>query len=255
MYRPPGYFQGDATRYQWQNCVLSAGTDIADRVTLGRLRPPAWQLRYYTGDTLGGVSHSQMAAAVTKATSGQVTIRPLALRARAELRDLVASGRPVGVTINCRVTRYTARRTGYFTGLHEVYLNQFRRTARGGCRCELNRADPHGEYLVEDPGTREGYGWWSAGLVYRAAEAVAAGIIWVAVGRDTEGVTRRARKPGRLRRRPNRDAPSAGRLVDGADYRVVSTARGGTWPATRTRSANGWHRLSSGLYARGDHLR
>src|SRR5262245_50550351 len=114
-WRPVGYYQGDGSKYQWQNCVLATTTDLVNKVTGGRLRPPASALREITGDTSGGVSYGQAEDAALEATGGQVILEPRYGLDRSQARDLVAAGRSAGWSIDCSVTRYTTRRTGSYT--------------------------------------------------------------------------------------------------------------------------------------------
>lgn len=235
--RPSPYPQGDGSRYQWLNCVLAVCTMLMHRASMGRWRVPAWRLRALTNDTVGGVTHLQAQAAVDKATGGVIELLARYGINRSQLYALVRAGHTAGIPIDCSVTVRTSRRTNWFTGSHEIFLVDVRTTTSrpGSCRCELDSLTSHGEFLVEDPGTTStGYLWWSASLIYRAAEAqggggVGANVINALVCRDTEDVDRVARIDAAVRAAPRGDSKRLGRLAAGKTYHVRRTLHGAPW--------------------------
>lgn len=236
-YSPPGYSQIDGSRFQQQNCVAATCTDLIDRATVGRLRIGAPKIRTASGDFSGGLSYSTAATAVAKATGGQVQLDVRFGLDRNQTRDIVASGRAIGISIDCSVTRYTAYRTNYFTGGHTVYVNAYRVNASG-----------HAEFMVEDPGTSSvGYLWWPADLLYRAAEKRGGGRINILAGRDTEAVKRKAIAAGTLRATPSTSGASKGAITVGYVYFVARTVNGGTWKRPDGSSSNGWHETTAGF--------
>jgi hypothetical protein len=245
----------DGSAFASKNCVLATSTDLIDRTTVGRLRVLAPTLRKVSGDTSGGVSYEQAAAATSTATGGQVKLYPRYALNRTQVMDLSAAGVPFGISILCLVTRYTTRRTGTFTGGHTVYVQETR-WVTSGCQCETaQKTTNHREYLVEDPGTSAGYLWWSEDLLCRAAEARGGGHINVLAGIDTEGLTRVCIGAGSIRATPNTSGTKRGTLKVGAPYTVTSTTNGGNWARDSDGgTANGWHRISTG-YVRGEALR
>lgn len=243
--RPKPYPQGDGSWAQWLNCVLATATDLMCRASVGFWRVPASKLRTITGDTSGGVTFEQAAAATRKATGGEVELLPRYGLTRAELKTLIDAGRAAAITISCLVTRYTTRRTNSFIGAHAVYVNDYDwRTSN--CFCEKKRPGlDHGEFLVEDPGTTvAGYLWWSAELLYKAAEANGGGRINVMTCRDTEGVWRKGRKSGAIRQSASVNAAKIGDIEKDKVYFVVSTRNGGKWVSdTDGETRTNWHRV------------
>lgn len=260
--RPKPYPQGDGSWAQWLNCVLASTTMLIHRSTIGRLRPPAWKLRNITGDKVGGVTLQQAADAAAKA--GEPGLEPRYNLTRLAVRAIVRSGRGIVIIINCAVTVNTKRATNRFMGLHAVYVNDWRWINEGSpianrrmCACERDTGAPHGEYLVEDPGTTAaGFLWWSAPLLHRAAEArvgapAGAPAINVLVGPDTEGVDRKARLRGVIRAEPQKNSKRLGHTVRGKTYRVRHTTNGSTWVAPDGELRDNWARIPEG-WVRGE---
>ncbi len=243
-FRDEPYFQGDGSKFQWENCVLAACTELIGRVTVGRLRIPAPVLRKRTGDKDGGVTYDQAASAVADETDNAIILRPRYGLERSQVRDMAASGRAFCISLDCTVTVGTKRATGTFKGCHTVYVNEYAWRTNGACECERElTAKGHGEFQVEDPGTSRGYRWWSASLLFRAAEARGGGRINTLVGTDTEGVTRFGKMNGRIRETPFTDGPDLGPVVLGQSYSVIATEVGGPWKRADGTVAFGWHRI------------
>lgn len=257
-YGSPPTPQMDGSTYQESNCTWAATNDHLDSATLGRVRPGPATLRRLSGDTSGGSTYTQNAEVAARYG---VVLKPKQGLSRTQFRDLVAGGQRESVSIWCKITRYTTRRTGYFTGFHTVFANDYRWCVAGGkCLCEkLSSTTAHAEFSVEDPGTTTaGYLWWSGDLLYRAAEARSAslgltGIIALA-GPDTEGVNRVARESGPVRAIAAGSGAILGYTTKGQSFYVASTTKGGNWDADGTgpgtRVANGWAKtkLPSGQY-------
>ena len=261
--RPAPYPQGDGSWAQWLNCVLAATTMLIHRITIGRLRPPAWRLRNITGDKVGGVSLAQAADAANQTASPK--LEPRYEITRGAMRALSKAGYGFVVIINCAVTVNTARATNRFMGMHAIYVNDYRWVDGGTpiatrrmCACERDIGEPHGEYLVEDPGTTyTGFQWWSALLLARAAEArigapPGAKAINVLLGRDTEGVDRRARVRAVIRAEPRKDSKVIGYVKDGSTHRIRYTTNGGPWTADSDGGTrDNWARIPEG-FVRGE---
>jgi hypothetical protein len=243
-FRDEPYFQGDKTTFQWENCVLAACTELIGRETVGALRIPAHVLRKTSGDKSGGVTYSQAAEAVANQTHGRILLKARYGLGRGQVRDMSAAGRGFCISLDTSVTINTSRRTGTFQGCHTVYVNQYAFRGEGECQCERGTVDEHAEYLVEDPGTSAGYRWWSASLLYRAAEKRTGGNgINTLAGADTEGVTRVGAMAGRIRGTTQTTGPDLGPVVIGKEYTVLSTERGGPWKRADGTTALGWHRI------------
>lgn len=260
--RPKPYPQGDGSWAQWLNCVFACATDLMCRATIGYWRVPASKLRKISGDTSGGVTYNQAADAVKKATGGEVILEPRYNLTRTQVKTLVDSGRAVAISISCLVTRYTSRRTNSFIGGHSVYVNDYAwRTTT--CNCEKQKPGlDHGEFLVEDPGTTHtGYLWWSASLLYKAAEArTGANSIAVLVARDTEGVWRKGRKAGAIKSSLSASAKTVASIVKDKSYFVTNTRDGLDWTSDSDGGLRDeWARvkISTGKYGytKGENLR
>jgi len=215
------------------------------RATVGYWRVAASKLRTITGDKVGGVSFNQAADATRKATQGEVNLDPRYGLTRSDFKNLIDAGRAAAITISCYITRYTTRRTNSFIGAHAVYVNDYAwRTTT--CLCEKKKPGlDHGEYLVEDPGTTQaGYRWWSADLLYRAAEANGGGRINVMVCRDTEGVWRKGRMKAAIRTKASVTSKKLARIEKDRSYFVPYTREGNDWVSdTDGGLRNDWHRV------------
>lgn len=239
-YLPPKYSQGDGSTWQWSNCVLAVTTDLIDRATVGALRIPASRLRTVTGDTSGGVTHSQAASAAYKATNGRVRLYSRVIT-RAQMRDLGEAGIAFGVFMHTRITKDTRFRTNAYIGLHELYVQDY------------DESDD--SFLVEDPGTTQtGYQWMPASLLFRAAEYAGNGSIYVLTCQDTEDVNRVAIQKARIRATPDPDGVDKGPVVVGRTYWVSKTANGEMWQRDDGGQSNGWHRVNGG-WIKGEALR
>ena len=264
---PAPYSQGDGSTYQWSNCLFACETMGMHRGTVGLWRVAASRLRTISGDTSGGVTLDQAAEAAEKATRGQYQSDVRYDITRAMLKAFVVAGRGVKVVILCSYTVRTRRRTNSFTGRHGVYINDYRWSKGGAyCRCELRESGAashkyaHGEFYIKDPGvTSTGFRWWSAQLVYRAAEMGApagAAAIDVSLTRDTEGVTRRARIRVPLKLAPNKAAQTVAYTVPDWDYFIARTANGTAWVRdTDGGESNNWCKVKRGsgyVWGRGE---
>jgi hypothetical protein len=222
-YTPDVYHQLDGSAFAQANCVPSTGTMLMDRASVAKWRVPAPTLRTMSGDTSGGMSYSQIAPVVAKATANEV-VPTVVTTDRAGLKALIAAGHGAGVSILCSVTINTPYHTGSYTGGHSIYVNAWRYNASLG----------RDEFLVEDPGRGTstnplGPVWWPAWLLYKAAEARSAGSIVILLGRDTEGVTRTATIAGSVRISATVTASKKGTLAVGTKYTVLATGNGGAW--------------------------
>lgn len=242
------------------DCVCSVTASLIDRATVGGVRLDHQKIRRISGDTSGGLSYLQAEVAAAKAP-GKVKLVVKYGISRDATKALATAGYAFGISIDCSVTVNTSRRTNWFRGGHTVYVNGYIYWPHGDvCSCELQTRVAHGEYTIDDPGTTSvGYLQWSAGLVYRAAEARTNGTgINVLVAPDTEAVTKRAIATGQIRSKPDKASPSKGAIVKGKAYYVEATVNGGTWQRADGTQADGWHRvkLPSGVgYIRGEALR
>jgi hypothetical protein len=239
-YTPDVYHQLDGSAFQQANCVPSTGTMLMDRASAAKWRVAAPKLRTMSGDTSGGLTYSQIAPVVAKATANEV-VPTVITTDRAGLKALIVAGHGAGVSILCSVTVNTPYHTGSYTGGHSIYVNAWRYNAT------LDRD----EFLVEDPGRGTstnplGPVWWPAWLLYKAAEARSGGTaIFALLGRDTEGVTRTATIAGSVRTSPAVAASRKGTLVVGRTYTVTATANGGAWTIAG-RTGKAWQKVKWG---------
>ena len=174
---------------------------------------------------------------------------------RNTVRDTIAGGSACGVIIDCAITRPTTRRTNFYTGLHQVFVSEYAWWGKEGetCECEKRTKTAHAEFRVEDPGTTSvGYLWWSAELVYKAAESATAKSgttgIWILVAPDTEEVMRKCVAAGKARRKPEVTSPATRQLVVGTLYNVVRTLNGGPWKRDDGTLGTGWCQTAKGDY-------
>jgi hypothetical protein len=258
-YRCERIEQFDGSAFASWNCVSAGSAELVDMATVGRIRLDAAAVRRASGVTARrGLSLTEAADAVVRLTHGAVILEPHYFEAdgtaRGKVQARVAAGQPLGIVIDTNITAGTPFRTGgatyTFRGNHFVTIAAYRWQAI---------EKPHAEFFVEDPGRPDqSWTWWPADLLYRAAEAVQGGRIWVLTARDTEGVTRVTRAKGKVRREPELTAPAIASFGIGHRYLVTDTLRGGPWPRANGTKAFGWHhvRRSDGSrgYIRGDRL-
>lgn len=239
-YQPPKSSQNDGISGWTLRCVDNGAVMATDRATVGRIRPKAIAIRKKTGVEGRGITYGEAADAV-QALYG-VTLMPMHLESRLELRNLIVSGRGAAISIDTNVTAGTIRRTNSFRGHHTVYANDAELVPNGGCRCEANIATAHWEFLIDDPGTTfAGFQWWSADLVYRACERRTGGNgINVLAGKDTEAVKWSGRAKGRIRKEPSTDAAPLGPITVGLVYPGGRTQNGGAWKRADGTTATGW---------------
>ena len=231
-----------------KDCVAATTAMLIERATVGRLRPTHATIRKASGapSTRGLYLYEAVNAAKTLG----VTLVASLWNSRNTMRDTVAGGAAVGVTIHTSVTRYTTRRTNYYVGPHEVYVQAYNYWPAGEvCACEKKTATAHGEYSVEDPGTTSvGYLQWSADLVYRAAEKLTGGGINLLIAPDTEIRPWKAAIAGQIRSEPDYDTGrKLADIVLGRTYKGGRTENGGNWLRADGSKANGWtHVVISG---------
>ena len=241
-----------------KDCVAAEVAMQVETATAGRIRPThadirKWVLTHGGGrDDKGNVRGLTLTegAQAAKALYG-VTLVVLTGQTRTQVRDTVGNGRTAGISIDARVTVNTARATNDYgadktkMAGHLIFVRQYREWPGGSrCECELRATYKHGEFLVEDPGTTTaGYLWWSASLVYRAAEARTGNKgIQLLVGPDTESVAWKCIAGTRVRSEPSFQAgETMTTLIAGADpHRGGRTENGGPWARPNGTQATQW---------------
>lgn len=227
-----------------KDCVAATTAMLVERATVGRYRPTHVDIRRASG---APATRGLLMVEAAKAANDlyDVTLTPSLGLSRATLRDTVGNGRAVGISISCAVTVNTSRRTNSYTGSHMVYANHYQVWPGGArCYCEKRATYKHGEFRIEDPGTTyAGYLWWSADLVYRAAEARTGGNgINILAAPDTEGVPWRCTAKTRVRtKRSFSTGATLTVLVPGSDKHIGGrTQNGGGWKRDDGTTANEW---------------
>lgn len=239
-YLPAVYHQIDGTAFEQSNCVPSTTVMLIDRVTVGKWRLKPAAIRSKAGDTSGGMTYGDVAAAAHTLTGGDATFTIVSTD-RAGMKALSVAGHPFGISIDAGVTINTPEHTGNYAGGHTIYVNQWR----------YNSTLSRDEYLVGDPGRGTTsndieYAWWPAWLLYKAAEARYDGhTIYLLVGRDTEGTTRTAVGAGAVRSGPGITYAKKGTLTSGHAYSVVKTTNGSSW-TIGTHVGHGWEQIKWG---------
>lgn len=236
-----------------RDCVATVAALLVDRATVSTIRSNHAKIRAASGAPSTRGLYLYEAVNAVKKLYG-ITLTASLWCSRNTVRDTVAGGSAVGVTIDCSVTRYTTRRTNYYTGLHEVFLVAYNYWPAGDvCGCEKRTTTAHGEFTVEDPGTTSvGYLQWSADLVYRAAEKVTGGSgINLLIAPDTEGRSRKALVDAKLYDTPYRSSKVMRTLPKGTIAKVTSTYNGGGWQRADGTTGYGWHRFEGDLYGLG----
>lgn len=236
------------------DCVPCTARKCIRRATVDAQAPSTEAIRKASGISTRGLTYGEAAEAARKVSG--VVLSPRYGLEREEVFDLADAGHGFGISIDCSVTVHTARATGSFTGDHTVYVQDVRHVKKGGtCRCEKGTATKaHNEYLIEDPGnSSKGYQWWSAGLVYRAAEERTRDAqgrshgINVLLTPDTEGVKWRATGKGKVRKEPRVDAKAVASIVIGKVYPGGRTETGGPWKRADGTTGNGWVHVKYGI--------
>lgn len=240
-----------------KDCVAAVTSDLVERATAGRIRPThadirKWVLAHGGGrDRFGNVRGLTLkeGADAAKALYG-VTLTALTGQSRDQVKNTVGNGRGAGASIDARVTVHTSRRTNDYgadqtkMAGHLIYLHQYRWNPGGlACECEKRASYAHGEYLVEDPGTTTaGYLWWSADLVYRAAEQRTGNNgIQLLAAPDTEGVGWVCTVATTVRKAPSSTAAKLTSFVAGSKVtKGGRTENGGTWPRKDGSLADQW---------------
>jgi hypothetical protein len=239
-------------------CVPTASSMAIDCSTAGVKRPGVEALRKATGIPHPyGISYTWMAGATIEVSNIKADAR-YGL-SRAQVVDLAVSGRPFCISIDCRVTRYTARRTGTFTGGHTVFSPARSYSVQPGgevCACEKRLVTKHSEFKIQDPGTYSvGFQQWSASLLFAAAESRTGGNgINVLVFPDTCDVYRKVTEAHWIRERPTTDSKALRRVDLGARPRHVTEIVKGEAFSVNGHTSTAWYRLAAGGYTRGDHL-
>ncbi|MGA0060615.1 MAG: hypothetical protein ACO3RU_13610 [Planctomycetota bacterium] len=240
--------QMDGSTDASKNCVPATGAGLIDRATVSTLRVRGADVRRASGIYGRGLSYGECAAAVLKLTTAKgrpVQLDPAYGLSRATVKDTVAGGEACGVSIHTSVTRYTTRRTNYYIGNHTVHAEKYRwrKASASHCDCEKRTTSAHGEYLVDDPGTTlAGYLWWSADLLYRAAEKRTNGNgINLLVAPDTEILPWQCVKRAEIRSTPSYSTGRRlGYSVPGRIYKGGRTETGGRWKRSNGTYGNGW---------------
>lgn len=228
-----------------KDCVAATTAQLINRATVDTIRTNHAVIRKRSGAP--GTRGLYLAEAIAAAKSFGVTLTPYYGLSRNETRDLVAAGHAVGFLIDCSVTRYTTRRTNFYTGPHMVYGNSYSWWPAGEkCACEKRTATAHGEYSIDDPGTTSvGYLQWSADLVYRAAESYANGSgIYLLAAPDTEGRSWKAVSASAIRSLPSYSkGVTLATMKLGQVFPGGRTDNGGDWRRGDGQMANGWAHL------------
>lgn len=235
-----------------RDCVAAVTAMLIERATVGATRVTHATVRAKSGapSTRGLYLWEGQKAAKALGVDLEVVLGV----SRNTLRDTVRGGHGVGVTIHTSVTRYTTRRTNFYVGPHELYVNAYSDWPAGEiCDCEKRTSAAHGEFTVEDPGTSAaGYLQWSASLVYLAAEKLTSMYgqtgINLLVAPDTEIRPWKATIAGQIRSEPDYDkGTKLAAIVVGKTYKGGRTENGGNWLRKDGTKANGWtHVVISG---------
>ncbi len=223
-----------------KDCVPAATAHGLQRATADRIRLTHADVRRASGaPSTRGLYLWEAKEAVQDLTG--IGLEVVLHVTRETLRGTIVGGQACGVTIHTAETRYTTRRTGYYSGPHQVSVLAWTWWPKGEiCGCERATAEAHAEFTVYDPGMstvppRQ----WSAGLLYRAAERLTgAGRINVLVFPDTEQRPWTATYVS-----PIRSHPTGG-------TKVASTVKGKQYPGARTRKGDRWKR-DDGTYGKG----
>ncbi len=251
MYRPLD--QDQQTAY---DCVPTTSSMGCDGATAGVKRPSQLALRRATGIPYPyGISYVSMANA-TESVAGVKAEARYGL-SRYQVMAIPQGGRDFGISIDCSVTRYTTRRTGYFTGNHTVFVpagGYSVHVAGDVCGCEKRTQERHSEFQVQDPGTFSvGYLQWSAELLFAAAEARTYNRgINVLVFPDRTDVYRLGKGSGWVRSKPSSEGAHVKRVGTGK-YHVLEIVWGEAWWRPDGGRSNAWYRTPAG-YIRGDKL-
>lgn len=231
------------------DCVPACTAHLINRATVDGKKPSHADVRKASGVTdKRGLSYAEAATAAAKFG---VTLTPRYGITRAQLKDILTSGRACAVSIDCSVTVNTPYRTNSFTGDHSEFAQAY--------SSSINAA------AVEDPGTTAaGYLNWPFDLLCRAAEArtkdhlgVSHGIN-VLVGPDTEGVKWKCVMTGKVRATPDTNAAAIATLKVGTTYQGGRTQNGGPWERAYGTTGYGWVHVLVGTrwgWARGEAMK
>lgn len=240
-------------------CVPTSASMAIDATTGGVKRPSVHSLRNAAGVPHPyGISYIAMTGATLEVSGIRSEARFGC--SRSQVVAIPVGGRGHLISISAAVTRYTARRTGTFTGGHTVYVPPGGYSVWPGgerCGCEKATTVRHSEFRVQDPGTFSvGFQQWSAELLFRAAEARTAGAgINVLVFPDTTDVYRKVTEAGWIRAKPTTQSTRVRRLEAGARARHVRRiVAGEAWFRADGSRSNAWAELWAGGFFRMDHL-
>jgi hypothetical protein len=254
--------QHTSSSYWQKDCVPASSALCVNGTSVDVLRPTPWNIRQAAGVLeYRGMSYGEAVMGVVTWTGKQgrrITPTVRYSVTRADFKAFVDGGRRCVISISCYVTVRTKRATNDYTGNHSMSVHDYRWAATT-CMCELKgttaAGTDHGEYLVEDPGTTTtGYQWWSAALLFKAAEFRTGGDgIDCIVFPDTEGVTRTG-VGGYFYDSAFRSSTRKQAIGTGP-YTVTNTTNGGGWQRPDGSTGYGWYRVPGDLYAPGKDLR
>jgi hypothetical protein len=248
--------QLDGTTYQYSDCGCAGSAELADCSSLGFWRPTPARIRNLSGDTSGGVSYPDLAAAVKKATYGEVVLTPLFWVPPSTLDDIMSAPRVTGVSILCSVTINTPFRTSpTYTGRHFIVLGARRYatvTRSDGTKYQQKQG------LIMDPGHSTTYlkwQWWPWALIVKAATASTGnGTVNLMQTRDLGGVSRTAKANGGVHTTPSTTASLIGTVAKDKTYTVAGTVRGGGY-AANGHICKGWSKRGTGQFVANISLR
>jgi hypothetical protein len=240
-------------------CVPTSASMAIDASTGGRKRPAVEALRKATGvPHPNGISYIAMTGA-TEEVSGVKSEARFGC-SRSQTVAISSGGRGHAISISAAVTRYTARRTGTFTGGHTVYVPPGGYSVWPGgerCACEKATTTKHSEFRVQDPGTYSvGFQQWSAELLFKAAEARTNGSgINVLVFPDTTDVYRKVTESGWIRSKPTTESAKVRQITETDRARHIRRfVTGEAWFRPDGGRSTAWAELWNGGFFRGDHL-
>jgi hypothetical protein len=265
--RPDQVDQLDGSRLAGFNCTCAAGAVALDRWTLGRLRTTGARVRLLTGDTIGGTTLRQVAAAIERGWGFSLDVHtPMDFLAMEQRIHAGQGGIIQGRESVYRGTRFQSSET--FGGNHASFMNEGRNWHQGSDA--FWRAE---EYLIFNPladGRRKGIAqspyWVPRDLVVEWCGKLdvadpatkylplGQGLVYVAFTRDTEPhlhseygakqtspfplhlVTHRAtpsKAPINVRAQPKARSALVGTLPVGTTIRAYGVATGGLASGTR----------------------
>ena len=260
--------QMDGSYRQRKNCMAASAACNIGRSTVGRMRRSGAQIRSASGITYDrGLTMAETVTAASRSTGGAVKPEAFYALPNGDFRAIIDAGHSAIYLIDCSATvRIPHCRTNWYTGPHGISVLDSRKVDQpaGKCLCEkagtaAGNVD-HVEFLIEDPGTTTArYKWWSAEIIYKAGQDFSNGngLYFVAFP-DTEGVDRKCRATGYVRKAATTASSRLAPLGVGQMYHVLRTVNGQAWKRANGTTAYGWHvvRLNDGRigHVRGDKL-